>query len=184
VEDNNRFPYLAKDSAYELLSECINAYEQHTGQLPSRLSFHKSSPYTDEELAGLLNAAEDVHETDFMSIGPSKLRLLRNGDYPVPRGSVMKTGNEMHLYTTGYVSALDTYPGTMIPRPIKVRMRERSSTYQQIARELLELSKLSWNNAGFFTSEPLTLEFSRKIGKILSEMESRDQMVSDFRYYM
>jgi tyrosyl-tRNA synthetase len=53
-----------------------------------------------------------------------------------------------------------------------------------LAEEILELSKLSWNNTNFCTNEPITTEFSRKVGLILSEMDSKEDMKDDFSFYM
>lgn len=183
---DDKIPHLDYEKAKNLVKNCIEGFKDHNeGKYPSRLVLHKKGPYGDEEIEGFKDAIKGkVRKKDFLSIGPSKIRLLRNGRYPVPRGLLMKTPNEMHLYTTGYLPEKGTYPGSRIPQPIIVRLRETDTDYQTLAEELLEMSKLSWNNSNFCTREPITTEFSRKVGRILSEMDDKSAMKDDFRYYM
>ena len=182
---DDKLPHLSKEQANNLLSNCVEKYREHKTNYPRRLVLHKRGPYEESELEGFKEALRDkVRKRDFVSIGPSKIRLLRNGRYPTPRGLIMKTPNQAHLYTTGYIPEKGTYPGSRIPTPLIIRLRETDKDYQKLASEILELSKLSWNNSNFCTREPITTEFSSKVGEVMSEMTDKGKMKDDFRYYM
>jgi hypothetical protein len=46
------------------------------------------------------------------------------------------------------------------------------------------LTKLNWNTTAFATVLPITLEFARKVGKILSELEDEVPPENHYRFYM
>ncbi|QLH05993.1 hypothetical protein [Nitrosopumilus ureiphilus] len=55
---------------------------------------------------------------------------------------------------------------------------------EKISEEILTLTKLNWNNADFASNQPITLQFSRQVGRILREMPSESTPKNKYMYYM
>lgn len=54
----------------------------------------------------------------------------------------------------------------------------------EICKEIMGLTKLNWNTTAFATRYPITLEFSHKVGKILSESPEDRILQNHYRFYM
>ena len=88
--------------------------------------------------------------------------------YPPLRGTLVSLDDkEMVLYTRGSVEFFETYPGKYLPVPLRLRCESTEQTQKFLAREVLALSKMNWNNTQFDGSEPVTLRASRKCSGVL-----------------
>ncbi len=91
----------------------------------------------------------------------------------------------MYMFTTGYIPALDTYPGSMVPMPIRITLEETNSEPRRIALDMMHLTKLDWNSAAFSKRMPVTISVSEKIKAILAELSCRDiEPPSAYVWYM
>lgn len=183
-----RSPYLNRDQARELLDKALCEYTKIRGSAPARLVVHKTSLYSDDEIAGYSDVLRNLNvEYDLVSLAKSGLRLIRKGRYPVLRGSYCELDGGIHfLYTKGYVPELGTYPGVHVPVPFMVSRPAGDSSYRQVCEEVLALTKLNWNSADFCSGLPITVGFARNVGLILKEFdESTDlEPARSYRYYM
>lgn len=181
-----RSPHLDEKGARALLAELLELYKKQTrGGLPTRLVVHKSSRYTEQELAGFREACSDVPSVDLVTLGSSDVQFYRAGDYPPLRGSYVKFSNkELLLYTMGYVPFLKTYPGPRVPWPLQVMEHHGDSPWDVVLREILALTKMNWNTADFSCGEPVTLAFSRRVGHILAEVPPDLLPRAEYRFYM
>jgi len=75
-----------------------------------------------------------------------------------------------YIYTTGYVPSLDTYPGWNVPKPIRVLIDSNMSDVKILSNDIINLTKLDWNTSDFSKRMPVTISVSRKIGKIMGEV--------------
>ena len=80
---------------------------------------------------------------------------------------------------------LSYYQGkTRIPAPVRVRRYGGSSSMEQIARDLLGLSKMDWNSFDLYDQVPAHLSTPgriARIGRLLRRFESR---CFDYRLFM
>ena len=85
---DDRHPYLTYEQSGNLLRRALREYYRAVDTSPSRLVLHKSSNFREEEIDGFRDVMKDerVRRSDFVTIMPTSLRLLRNGDYPPLRG--------------------------------------------------------------------------------------------------
>ena len=146
----------------------------------------KHSLFSDEEIAGFNEVIENLGslKKDYVSISYSYLRFLRTGKYPVLRGTVISlTPNQHLLFATGYTPQIRTYPGPRVPRPLLVT-HKGDSEVDLICSEILGLTKLNWNTTAFSTQLPITLDFSRRVGKILSELAPNSKIEDHYMFYM
>lgn len=184
VDPGSKEAHLEERQASELLRAVLTVYGQKAGTSPSRVVLHKTSKFSEAERAGF-GATLGNLRFDYVTISTdSPVRFLRWGDYPVLRGTMIGlTDQESLLYTTGYVPRIRTYPGRRVPDPLLVSS-EGASDRRLIAREILGLTKLNWNTTVFSTRLPITLEFAKKVGKVLSELDSGALVQDHYRFYM
>jgi hypothetical protein len=180
-------PHLSKESANDLLLKAIGVYKKHhNDQPPNRIVVHKSSMYTDEERNGFKSACGDVPNYDFLSLGDGgDILFFRYGEKPVVRGTLVQLARASALiYTNGYVPYLRQYKGPRVPRPLEITQHFGDSTTDELARELIALTRLNWNTADYSCSMPITLEFARRVGGILGKVPKGAKVQEQYRYYM
>ena len=183
-----RSPVLDRDAAKKIVEKGLAEFFAARGRRPERLVIHKTSRYTQDEIQGFSDALRNSGIAyDLVSLTKGQLRLIRWGQYPVPRGGVyIFSDNEAYLYTKGFVADLQTYPGSHIPSPFLVQKAIGDSSMRTICSEILMLTKLNWNTADFCCGVPITLSFARNVGEVFKEFGDDDQLEPSrlFRFYM
>lgn len=185
LSKDDRKVHLAEKDAPELLNNALRTYREEHRNLPARLVLHKTSPHNSEELSGFGEAmrANGVDSADFLSLGHSYTRLFRGGDYPPLRGTFLTLDERTQLlYTRGSVDFFRTYPGMYVPRPLLIRCEAVEQTPAFLAKEVLALTKMNWNNTQFDNGDPITLRAARSVGDILKYVEGDPQ--PRYSYYM
>jgi hypothetical protein len=71
-----------------------------------------------------------------------------------------------------------------VPRPFEFSLARTETTVEQLAREMLALSKLNWNNTQFDGGEPITVRAARRVGDILKCVADGGVIQPSFRFYM
>ena len=187
LEKDDRVPHLKEDQAYNLLTAALEEYRIALKNYPARLVVHKSSRFNDAELTGLKAAGKalKIDSMDFVTVLDSRLRLLRDGNYPPYRGTLVHLDDGRHaLYSRGSVWYYSTYPGLYVPQPIELRIAEAEESPSFLAREILGLTKMNWNNTQFDGKYPVTLGCARKVGEILKYLGEREPEQTRYAYYM
>jgi len=187
VEKNDRIPRLNSQQAHDLLLAALNEYRIALRNYPGRVVVHKSSNFTAQEMDGLLQAAKElrIDSIDFVTVLDSKLRLFRDGNYPPYRGTMVSLSEHRQLlYTRGSIWYYQTYPGLYIPQPLELRIVRSEESPEFIAKELLGLTKMNWNNTQFDGKYPVTLGCARKVGEVMKYLEDSDVPQIRYGYYM
>lgn len=187
-KSKSRSPHLNAEQASEILRDVVDLYRKQQGKAPVRVVVHKSSSYTADEVEGFSAEAGGSY-LDLVHLKEhSEMRLYIEGNqYPPLRGTLLTDGERQPavLYTTGFIPALGTYPGSTVPEPLTISWARRDSTVSLLAKDILALTKLDWNNSDFCTSLPVTISVSRKVGGILAESRAKNVTPpSIYRYYM
>ena len=186
LDKTTRSPHLSKKAAFDLMSEAIELYQKQMGQLPIRLVVHKSSRYWPEEISGFKQAAKGVNLIDFVAILVRGIRFMRRkGIYPPVRGTVIQIGKGNYiLFTRGWIPYYRTYPGLRVPIPLEIVEHYGDTPLEVICKEIFALTKMNWNSADFCIREPITLAYSREVGKILAYVSEEIIPRPEYRYYM
>jgi len=82
------------------------------------------------------------------------------------------------------VQFFETSPSLYVPRPFEFTVAQAETPTEQLAREMLSLSKLNWNNTQFDGGEPITVRAARHVGDILKCIPEGGTMQPSFRFYM
>lgn len=187
LKKNDKTPHLSEEQAFNLLKQSLTEYYEAVKIFPKRLVIHKTSNFSDEEIYGFTQAAQELHinQVDLVSIQTSDLRLYRSGNYPPMRGTHFTMSDKHHLlYTRGSVPYYETYPGRYIPRAIEVKLAQHDESPNIICDEILALSKMNWNNTQFDRQMPITIECARNVGEILKYLNPEDSMQLKYSFYM
>lgn len=145
---------------------------------------HKTSKFWPDELAGFKEGLSGIHSYDFLALERRGIRFLRLGHEPLIRGTVIRLARRNYLvYTNGYVPFLHSYPGMRVPNPLEVVEHWGDSSADRVCSELLALTKLNWNTCSYGSGDPITIAFSKQVGKILTEVRG-GTVLSKYRYFM
>lgn len=180
-------PYLDYEKSKSLVEDALALFDKLREAKPKRVVVHKTSGFRDEEIRGFsetLNAAGIM--CDLITLRKSGLRLLRYGQMPVPRGSFFSVAEKYYLYTKGYIPELKTYPGSHVPAPLEVIRAVGDSSYKEVCKEILALTKLNWNTADFCSGLPITIGFAKNVGQVLKAFDAHDDTEPEksYRFYM
>jgi hypothetical protein len=187
-DDVLKSPVLDKQAAQRIVEKALGEYFNTRDSYPERLVIHKTSRYTPAEIEGFEAAMSSKGMAyDLVSLTKAPLRLIRWGQYPMPRGAVYQfSDSDAYLYTKGFIPELQTYPGSHIPSPFWIQKARGDSSMETICSEILMLTKLNWNTADFCCGVPITVSFARNVGEVFKEFSEHDSFEPSrfFRFYM
>jgi hypothetical protein len=187
VDKDDKTPHLSETDAHALLKKAIQVYRQEHRTSPARIVVHKTSRVLDEEARGFDAAAREhaIDSVELLTVRRSLTRLFREGTYPPLRGTFLQLqpGTGL-LYLKGSVNFFETYPGMYVPRPLEFTAYRGDTPVEQLAREMLSLSKLNWNNTQFDGGEPITVRAARRVGDILKCVADRGMVQPTFRFFI
>lgn len=178
--------HLTRDKARELMSMVIESYKEMHGKPPAELFIHGKTWFAKDEWEGFRSTVTD--DTKLVGIRikrQNELKLFRFGSKPVLRGTaIIASDRRAYLWTTGFTPRLNTYPGREVPNPITVDIVNGEADLHQVLTDLMALTKLNFNNAGFADGLPVTLRFADLTGEILTAGPTSVAAPLPFRYYI
>lgn len=188
TESRGRHPYMTRDDARDLINNVLAAYKTHHKTLPARVIVLKTSRFKDEEADGILEALEaaGAELRDLVWVHESySIKLLRDGNYPVLRGTFVDLGGKGLLYTNGSVPYYGTYPGQYDPRPLLLCPHPScDSTIGQLAEEVFSLTKINWNSTQMNQRSPIPIRAARMVGEVLKYVKEEQVESTDYRRYI
>ena len=188
TESRGRHPYMTFDDAYELTSQVLAAYKNHHKHFPARVIVLKTSRFREEEAEGVLKAIEEASTElrDLVWVQESySVKILRDGNYPVLRGTFVNLTGKGLLYTNGSIPYYGTYPGLYDPRPLLLCPHGScDSTVAQIAEEIFSLTKINWNSTQMNQRLPIPIRAARKVGEVLKYLNEGQVESTDYRRYI
>lgn len=188
TESRGRHPYMSEEDAYDLISNVLAAYKTHHKHFPARVIVLKTSKFREDEAQGMLRALDDAgaEMRDLVWVQESySMKLLRDGNYPVLRGTFVDLGGKGLLYTNGSMPYYGTYPGLYDPRPLLLcPHRSCDSTVAKLAEEVLSLTKINWNSTQMNQRLPIPIRAARTVGEVLKYVNEGEVESSDYRKYI
>lgn len=199
--DKKKNPYLSENEAYKLGLNIKELFYSSFSEMPKRVVVHKRTPFSKEEIKGLteslssagiknIDLIEITYEDDIKCFAYNK-NLDGPNNFPVKRGLCFPINkNTMFLYTHGIapsvISESRSYiqGGKSIPMPLKIVNHYGNSTMQQIATEILGLSKMNWNSFGLYTKLPCTIASSNEIARIGRLLSQYEGALYEYRFFM
>ncbi|ALA60121.1 argonaute/piwi family protein [Nitrospira moscoviensis] len=185
--DSDLEPHLSKADMKALVVNALGQYEKEHHHLPARVVIHKTSGFSVEETMGCEEGLQGlkIHTRDLLVIRDSEVRLFRNGTYPPLRGTFLQIDDRLSLlYTRGSVPFFEMYPGLYVPRGLQIESVATEESPRQLAREILALTKMNWNNTQFDSSLPITIQAARQVGSILKYTSESSPIQKRYAFYM
>lgn len=188
TEARGRHPYLSIDEARKLTERALAAYRQVHRSYPARVIVLKTSQFREDEAEGIGEALDQaaVELKDLVWIQESySVKVLRDGDFPVLRGTFVDLGGKGLLYTNGSIPYYGTYPGVYVPNPLLLCPHPKSeSTIEKIAVEVFGLTKVNWNSTQMNQRLPIPIRAARKVGEVMKYLPDGKEPSSDYRKYI
>jgi hypothetical protein len=184
--DRKQF-HLSDQAAEDLLAGVLKEYKALDGQPLTEIFLHCRSGIWDDEFRGYQKACPKG--VKLIAVRVKKefegLKVFRDGEYPVMRGTFWRLSERTgYLFASGVVPRLGTYPGTESPVPLRIDVQHGTSDITQVARDILALTKLNYNECKIGDSEPVTIGFSSAVGEILVSNPTIPFRSPKFKFYI
>lgn len=192
-------PYLGRDDALRVGLQTRQFFYESLGRLPSRVLLCKRTPFIKEELSGLRAGLTGISSIDFLTLEYEPAwrclaydkRTQDAAPFPVRRGTgILMDDETFYLWFHGRVDRINNegktyYQGkTRIPAPVRVRRYGGSSTIEQLAKDLLGLSKMDWNTFDLYEQMPAHITTPGRIARIGRLIQRLDSERFDYRLFM
>ena len=209
IDEAKRNPFLSRDDMRAVLARSLNLYQSRNGgALPKRLVIHKTTAFKDEEIEGALDALHGVKEVECVEIGSKSawrgVWLVKSDNnknkpvssptkpagYPVPRGTVLlRTGSSALLWVAGNAPSVSStgnyYQGKKsIPKPLLLTRHVGSGSLETMALEAMALTKMDWNNDALYDPVPVTIRYSQRLARTISNIPDLPGNTYPYRLFM
>lgn len=198
--DSKKNPYLSENEAYQLGLNIKELFFKSFSDMPKRVVIHKRTPFKSQEIKGIINSlsSAEITNIDLIEISyEDEIKFFEYGKnyaidgFPVRRGVCFAINeNSAYLYTHGIAPSIRNINfkyikgGKSLPIPLKIVKHYGSGSLEQIATEILGLSKMNWNSFELYSKLPCTIESSNTIAKIGWMLSQYNGVVYDYRYFM
>ena len=204
-DDARRNPYLSRADMRAVLARSLDLYRRRNGgSTPQRVVVHKTTGFRDDELAGTSDALAAVEEIECVQVtsdvkwrgvwlqAPRQEGQKGEPDsYPVHRGTMIPlSGTAALVWVAGNAPSVaqrgDNYyqGGKSIPSPLLMTRHMGRGPLENIATELLALTKLDWNNDALYDPEPVTTRYARRLARTIANVPSLPRSVYPYRMFM
>ncbi len=204
IDWRHKKPHLSYDDAYDFGRSIINLFYESMNILPKRVVIHKRTFFTENERQGILDSLFDnakIEAVDLIEINfEDNIRYVSSkiykhetqiDGYSVSRGTCIQLNkSEALLWAHGVVPSvlnpkLNFYPGgRYIPKPLKIIKHHGAGSLEQIANEILGLTKMNWNSLNMYSQLPATISSSNAIARIGKLIVNKEKIEYDYRYFI
>lgn len=182
--------HLKADEAGKLIDKVLDTFKDKHGGPPKEFFIHGKTTFNDEEWKAFENAAPP--ETNVIGVRIKKttgdVKLFRDGDYPVMRGTaILLSDREAYLWTNGFLPRLDTYIGPETPNPLHVSVLRSSGHFPDILvvlADIMRLTKINYNACNYSDGLPVTVRFADKVGDVLTMHSAKDSEKQPLKFYV
>jgi hypothetical protein len=179
--------HLSPTAAEQLLRGVLEAYAQSDGEPLTEIFLHSRSTISQEEFDGYRRACPEGVKLVGIRVRRDRdgLRLYRQGKWPVLRGTIWVTGKRTaYLWASGFKPTVLSYDGWEVPSPLRLDVEHGDADVEQVARDILGLTKLNYNTCKLGDGEPVTVGFSDAVGEILIGNPTIRTRLPAFKFYI
>jgi hypothetical protein len=192
-------PFMSREDARRLFGKVREIYQDANGERPRRVVVHKTTHFTTDEMNGIATALSGIEELELLQIQQDTrwraiaFDQMRNAVsyFPVKRGTVIPL--DRYTFLLWSQGDMDRIVGPNrhyyqekrgIPAPLVVRRFRGRAPLEQMATEVLKLTKMNWNNHQLYDRLPVTITFSSLLAKIAKQVRRMWRVPYDFRFFM
>ena len=205
AEDARRNPYLSRADMRAVLARSLALYRRRNGgSTPERVVVHKTTAFSDDELAGVSDALAAVKERECVEVttdvawrgvwlqAPRREGVKSEPDrYPVHRGTMVPlSGTAALVWVAGNAPSAAQRGGSYyqggksIPSPLRITRHMGRGPLELIATEVLALTKLDWNNDALYNPVPVTIGYSKRLARTIANVPTLPREVYPYRMFM
>lgn len=195
-------PFLTRPQMQTLLGRSLGLYQrQHAGQLPRRVVVHKSTQWRRLETEGAFDALSRVKDVELLQVQiDTPWRGVRGkgsgskgspDSWPLHRGTLVFLGStELLVWTQGNAPSVARSGGNFykegrgVPHPILLRRWAGHGRADEVAGEVLALSKMDWNNDGLYNLAPVSLAYASGLARTMKLLPTVPADPQPFRLFM
>jgi hypothetical protein len=192
-------PFMSREDARRLFGKVRDIYQDVNGARPQRVVVHKTTHFTRDEMDGIATALSGIEEIELLQIQQDtgwraiaydgSRNLVSN--FPVKRGTALPLDRYTFLlWTQGDIAGISAkgrhyyQEKRGIPAPLVIRRFRGSRPLEQVASEILRLTKMNWNNHQLYNRLPVTITFSDELSEIAKQVQQVWRVAYDFRHFM
>jgi hypothetical protein len=179
--------HLDAEAASGLLEGVLDAYRQQGGVALREIFLHSRSTLNRTEFEGYRRACPEGVKVVGVRVRPDRegLRLYRLGKWPVMRGTFWKLSERTaYLWASGFKPTVLSYDGWEVPVPLRIDIEHGEADIEQVARDVLGLTKLNYNTCKLGDASPVTVGFSDAVGEILVSNPTISRRRPNFKFYI
>ena len=179
--------HVSRAAAQKLLTKVLDTYSLLEGKILREVFLHYRASINDEEYAGFKSACPSNVKLVCIRVRQEadESRLYREGTKPVLRSSFLEINPRRgYLWTSGLKPFLGTYDGWETPVPLRIDVQYGITNIQQVATDILGLTKLNFNECKYGNSNPVTIGFSDAVGEILVSNPTIENPSPKFKFYI
>lgn len=179
--------HIERDAARQLLEDGLRTYQELEGQPLREIFLHCRSGLDDEEFAGFREACPPGVRLIGVRVRQERFDvcLFREGTRPVFRGTFWQVNERSgYLWASGFKPHLGTYDGWETPVPLRIDLQHGEADLNQVAADILGLTKLNYNACKLGDGQPVTVGFSDAVGEILVSNPTIKERSPKFRFYI
>ena len=205
TEEARRNPYLSRADMRAVLARSLALYRRRNGgSTPERVVVHKTTAFSDDELAGVSDALAAVQERECVQVisevawrgvwlqaSQQAGRRSEPHPYPVHRGTMVPlSGTTALVWVAGNAPSASQVGGNYyqggksIPSPLRITRYMGRGPLELIAHEVLALTKLDWNNDALYNPVPVTIGYSKRLAKTIANVPTLPRQVYPYRMFM
>lgn len=207
--DTKKNPYLKKEEMFKVMSRSLNLYQdRHNGASLKKVTVHKQTPFTQEEIEGCIEAFPPNTEVELVQLktttwsgvnvpsnltNKSKEQVQKEMGWPCQRGSYLPLSTSEALFWIqgnvagkGKISNFPNYYKEQMgtPQPILIKRYTGSGGWHETCRGILALSKMDWNNDALYSSEPVTLTYSSMLARVIKSVPNLTKQTYQYLLFM
>ena len=186
-ERGNQF-HLSEAAARDLLKGVLDTYRELGGPDLHEVFVHSRSEISRDEFQGYRDAVPSNVKVVGVRVRSERregVRLFRDGKYPVQRGTLWRLDqSRAFLWGSGFEPGIGTYRGAEVPVPLRLDVQHGDADIEQVAQDIMGLTKLNYNACRPGDRLPVTIGFSDKVGEILIGNSGLEAAHPQFKYYI
>ena len=180
--------HLTREAARDLIAGVLTAYFEQGGGPLREIFLHSRSMIDDNEFAGYAEGAA-VRGARVVGIRVRRefrgVKMFRWGKWPVLRGTFWPTdARSGYLWSSGFKPNVLSYDGSEVPTPLRIDIQHGEADIEQVARDIMGLTKLNYNACKVGDGVPVTIKFSNAVGEILVSNPTIANPKTNFKFYI
>lgn len=184
--DMRRDTHMSEGQLHELLNNLlVDYYEFMDDTFPDSMVIHKTTYFNESEQNAIEALSSIPTQITMVYTQASHNWHVINNREP-SRGFYLRLSNrKLLLYTSGIMQGQPRFTLPGAPKPYLIEIQgDGNFTIEEVAVQIMELSKLNFNSTNSYSRHPVTLLHSKKIVNLLRVGLAATDIPTDPRFYI